>query len=138
MLSSFTQTHAHRLAASSNPSQPSSQSGRVPGRGFKLRSQWASLMVMKCYAGYPGDEGSIPGSGRYPGGGHVNPLQYSCLKNPMDRGTWWAGVHRVTKSQTRLSEQQRVRGMPGALGEVQMGSLHPEKGSTQGIPSDPF
>ena len=46
------------------------------------------------------DLGSIPGSGRFPGGGHGNPLQYSCLKNPMDRGAWWAMVHSVTKSQT--------------------------------------
>ena len=48
------------------------------------------------------DMGSIPGSGRSPGGGHGNPLQYSSLKNPMDRGAWWAIVHRVTKSQTGL------------------------------------
>ena len=45
---------------------------------------------------------SIPGSGRSPGGGHGNPLQYSCLENPMDRGAWQATVYRVTKSQTRL------------------------------------
>ena len=38
------------------------------------------------------DMGSIPGSGRSPGGGHGNPLQYSCLENPMDRGAWWATV----------------------------------------------
>ena len=44
------------------------------------------------------DVGSIPGSGKSPGGGHGNPLQYSCLENPMDRGAWWATVHRVTKS----------------------------------------
>ena len=44
----------------------------------------------------------IPGSGRYPGGGHGNPLQYSCPENPMDRGAWWATVYRVTKSQTQL------------------------------------
>ena len=54
-------------------------------------------------AGASGDSGSIPGSGRSPGGGHGNPLQYSCLENPMDRGAWWAIVHRVTKSQTRLN-----------------------------------
>ena len=46
--------------------------------------------------------GSIPGSGRSPGRGHSKSLQYSCLENPMDRGAWWAMVHRVTKSQTRL------------------------------------
>ena len=44
--------------------------------------------------------GLIPGSGRSPGGGHGNPLQYSCLENPMDRGAWQAAVHEVAKSQT--------------------------------------
>ena len=47
--------------------------------------------------------GSVPGSGRSPGVGSGNPLQHSCLGNPMDRGAWWAKVHGVTKSQTRLS-----------------------------------
>ena len=45
-----------------------------------------------------GDLGSIPGSGRSPGGGHGNPLQSSCLENPMDRGVWQVAVHRVAKS----------------------------------------
>jgi len=49
-----------------------------------------------------GDLGSIPGLRRYPGEGNGNPLQYSCLGNPMDRGTWQAIVHGVTKSWTRL------------------------------------
>ena len=44
-----------------------------------------------------GDTGLIPGSGRYHGEGNDNPLQYSCLGNPMDRGSWWAIVHGVTK-----------------------------------------
>ena len=48
------------------------------------------------------DVDSIPGSGRSPGGGHGNLLQYSRLENPMDRGTWKATVHRVTKSRTQL------------------------------------
>ena len=47
-----------------------------------------------------GDLGSIPGSGRSPGEGNGNPLQYSCLENPMDRGAWWAIVHGVAKSWT--------------------------------------
>ena len=47
--------------------------------------------------------GLIPGSGRSPGGGNGNPLQYSCLGNPMDREAWWATVHGVPKSQTRLN-----------------------------------
>ena len=49
-------------------------------------------------AGDVRDLGSIPGSGKFPGGMHGNPLQYSCLENPMDRGAWWAMVHRVTES----------------------------------------
>ena len=47
-----------------------------------------------------GDLGSIPGSGRFPGEGNGNPLQYSCLENPMDGGTWQATAHGVAKSQT--------------------------------------
>ena len=47
-----------------------------------------------------GDAGSIPGLGRSLGGGNGNLLQYSCLGNPIDKGTWWATVHRVSKSQT--------------------------------------
>jgi len=46
------------------------------------------------------DMGSIPDSGRFPGGGHGHPLQYSCLENPTDREAWWAMVHGVTNSQT--------------------------------------
>ena len=46
------------------------------------------------------DTGSIPGSGRSPGGGNGNLLQYSCLENSMDRGTWWATIHGFSKSQT--------------------------------------
>ena len=49
------------------------------------------------------DMGSILGLGRSPGGWHGNPLQHSCLENPMDRGAWQATVHRVTKSQTQQS-----------------------------------
>ena len=51
-------------------------------------------------AGDKRDVGLIPGSGRSPGGGHGNPLQYLCLENPMDRGAWHATVHAVAKSQT--------------------------------------
>ena len=49
------------------------------------------------------DVGSIPGLGRSPGEGHGNPVQYSCLENPMDRGAWRAKVHSVAKNQTRLT-----------------------------------
>ena len=59
---------------------------------------------VKASACNVGDLGSIPESGRSPGEGNGNPLQYSCLENPMDRGAWWAPVHGVAKSQTRLSD----------------------------------
>ena len=58
---------------------------------------------VKASACNAGDLGSIPGLGRSPGEGNGNPLQNSCLENPMDGGAWWATVHRVAKSQTRLS-----------------------------------
>ena len=54
-----------------------------------------------CHAG---DLGSIPELGRSPGEENGNPLQYSCLENPMDSGAWWATVYVVTKSQTQLSD----------------------------------
>ena len=70
-------------------------------------TQWASQVVLivknpPASAGDTRDKGSIPGSERSPGEGHGNPLQYSCLENPMDRGAWRATVHRGAKSRTRL------------------------------------
>ena len=59
--------------------------------------------VVKNLPANTGDLGSISALGRIPGEGNGNPLQYSCLENPMDRGAWWATVHRVTKNQTGLS-----------------------------------
>ena len=58
----------------------------------------------KASAYNEGDLGSIPGLGRSSGEGNGNPLQYSCLENPMDGGAWWATVHGFSKSQTRLSD----------------------------------
>ena len=55
------------------------------------------LKKLPANAGDVRDAGSIPGSGRSPGGGYSNPLQYSCLENPMDRGAWWAAVHEAHK-----------------------------------------
>ena len=63
----------------------------------------AQLVKKKKLACNTGDMGSIPGSGRSPGEGNANPLQYSCLENFMDRGAWWATVHEVAKSQTQLT-----------------------------------
>ena len=53
------------------------------------------------------DEGSVPELGRSPGGGHGNPLQYSCLENPVDRGNWWTTVQRVAQCWTRLKPLSR-------------------------------
>ena len=69
----------------------------LPGSGFPGSS------VSKESACNAEDLGSIPGSGRSPGEGNGNPLQYSCLKNPMDRGAWLAAVLGITKSRTQLS-----------------------------------
>ena len=63
---------------------------------------WLSGKESTCNAGAIRDTGSIPGSERSPGGKHGNPLQYSYLENPMDRGAWKASVHGVEKSWTRL------------------------------------
>ena len=73
------------------------------------REDWSSKnfpggSVGKDSACIAGDLGSIPGSGKSPGEGNGNPLQYSCLENPMDRGAWWATVHEVAKSRTGLSD----------------------------------
>ena len=65
--------------------------------------------VVKIPPANAGDVGSIPGWGRSPGGGHGNPLQYSCLENPMDRGAWWATVHRVAKRHDGVTEQQQEK-----------------------------
>ena len=58
-------------------------------------------------AGDVRDMGLIPGSGRSGGSGHGNPLQYSCLENPMDRSVWWDTVHSIAKSWTRLKQLSR-------------------------------
>ena len=59
---------------------------------------------VKASACNAGDLGSIPGLGRSPGEGNSNPLQYSCLESPMDGAAWWATVHGVAKSWTRLRD----------------------------------
>ena len=63
---------------------------------------WPNLIQCK-------DTGSVSGSGRSPGRGHGNPLQYSCLENPMNRGSWWGTVHRVTSHQTLLKWLSRAQ-----------------------------
>ena len=72
---------------------------------MEMASQAA--LVLKNLPPSAGDvrhAGSIPGSGRSPGGGHGNPLQHPCLENPMDRGAWRTTVHGVSKSRTRLKQ----------------------------------
>ena len=74
---------------------------------------WASTLALglknfPASAGDIRDTGSIPGSGRSPGGGNGNALQYSCLGYPMDRGAWQAPVHGVTKNRTWLSNLART------------------------------
>ena len=71
---------------------------KAPLRGFPGGSD---SKASTCNAG---DQGSIPVSGRFPGEGNGNPLQYSCLENSTDGGAWWATVQGVAKSRTRLSE----------------------------------
>ena len=73
--------------------------------GLDVGASHVDLVVKKvsANAGDLRNVGLIPGSGRFPGEGHGNPFQYTCLKNPMDRGAWWATVHGVTKSRTSLS-----------------------------------
>ena len=66
--------------------------------------QWLSSKESACKAVAMGDTGRIAGSGRYPRERHGNPLQYSCLENPMVRGARWAIVHRITKRWTRPSD----------------------------------
>jgi len=68
---------------------------------------WEKVIYLRgkesaCNTGAAGDSSSIPGLGRSPGGRNGNPLQYSCLENPMDREAWWSTVHKVTKGWSRL------------------------------------
>ena len=63
--------------------------------------QWLSGKESTCNAG---DAGSIPGLGRFPGGGNDNPFQYSCLQNPMDRGVWWATYSPWGRKESDMTE----------------------------------
>ena len=95
--------------------QPGSQEGLLPVDtqehtdklySTKVKSSWGfpGGSAVKNLPADAGDVGSTPGSGRSPGGGHGNPLQYSCLRNPTDRGAWRAAVPGVAENQTRLSD----------------------------------
>ena len=75
--------------------------GNVPEKG---PPKWLSGKESACNSGAAGAAGLIPSLGRSPGGGHGNPLQYSCLENAIDRGAWQVTVRRVVKSRTRLKQ----------------------------------
>ena len=86
------------------PVSPALQAGYLPSE--PPRASQVVLVVKNLSANTDlRDMGLIPGSGRSPRGGNGTPLQYSCQKNPMDRGAWWAAIHGVTKSRTQLSTE---------------------------------
>ena len=90
------------------PSDPREPGGWISFREIGWLAQgWPGGSEVKSPPADAGDLGLIPEWGRSPGGGQGNPLQCSCLENPMDRGAWWAAVHGVTKGQTQLSTQAR-------------------------------
>ena len=92
----------------------------IPCIGRRILNRWATKEVLDLHfngipvalvvknlfasAGDVGDSGSLSRLGRSPGEGNGTPLQYSCLENPTDRGAWWATVHAVAKSRTRLND----------------------------------
>ena len=78
-------------------SRPSTRSLRKGFQQTSLVAQMVKKKKKKKSACNVGDPGSILGSGKSPGERHDNPLQYSCLENPMDRGAWWAAVHGIAK-----------------------------------------
>ena len=93
------------ISSSRRPSRPRDQtciscSGRWILTTEPLGKPTVTIITIKAFACNARDLGSISGSRRSPGEGNGNPLQYSCLKNPMDGGAWWTTVHGVTKSWT--------------------------------------
>ena len=101
----------------------------------------------KASAYNAGDLGSVPGSGRSPGKGNDNPLQYSCLENPMDREAWWAIAHGVAKSRTRLSNftskgercfpgGSLVKNPPVNAGDARISGSIPGLGRCPGVGND--
>ena len=97
-------------------------------------------LAVKIPSTNAGDVGSIPGCGRSPGGVNGSPLQYSCLENSTDRGAWWAIVHEVAKSRTRLSTHAHTKNIVNITGPVsnrcQIGKCREEENRT-GTSSEP-
>ena len=107
-LPEFAQTHVHwwccYLTISSSAAPFSFYLQSFPASGSFPMSQLPGGSHSKASVFNAGEPGSIPGSGRFPGEGNGNPLQYSWLENSMDGGAWWATVHGVAKSRTWLSD----------------------------------
>ena len=101
------------------------------GIPFRLRTVCLNRFLTdgKASAYNAGDLGLIPGLGRSPREGNGNPLQYSCQKNPMDGGAWWATVHGVAKSQTRLSDFTHSLGrIYEGMGKVLTSEIQKQRG----------
>ena len=97
--------HGHLVLGSLASTLTCELDNSLPFRGCPIRSKgFSGGSEVKASARNAGGLGSIPGSGRFPGEGNSNPFQYFCLENPMDEEAWWATVHGVTKSRTRLSD----------------------------------
>ena len=117
-------SHPNRSPISDKPSRHSG----TPELALDLqqgKGGFSCSSVGKEPARNAGDQGLIPGWGISPGEENGNPLQYSCLEKPMDRGAWWAKVHGVTKSQTRLSSQHFTAGLRALVCLTLSGWDHP-------------
>ena len=97
----------------------------LAGRFFTTSATWEAPYKVSLNEGASGDAGSIPESERFPGEENGNPLQYSCLENPMDRGAWWTKVHGVTKSQTRMKQlSMHIREALGRCHNFDLQNVH--------------
>ena len=111
VLGSFSQTLPRRQGKDVTPQVNCSSllaSGSFSRVAYHLEGFFSGDSKVKNRPANSRDAGLISGLERYPGGGNSNPLQYSCLENPMDRGAWQATVHGVAKSRTRLSDWTRT------------------------------
>ena len=105
--------------------------GGLPSMGsHRVGHYWSDLATATAMR--IRDTGSIPGSGRSPGEGNGNPLQYSCLENSMDRGAWQAEVHGVTKSQTQMSKHAHTCASTHSLSRDQPSFLAKMKYTMEG------